>query len=169
MKMKRFLFFLFLVLIFREVEAAAAEFSTSILKPTPLGPEGTIASTFPSVNGKTTYYFSVDLQKGDLLTHLFFKGQNGREKRVEFALLDSNAHFESAYWIQGSEVQRDATRNFTIDKNGQRLFWIAVFGPEMDEFRLEFGGSAFSPASSQPQAASSETGTMKSSATSPKK
>jgi len=130
------------LIFFLSPYAQAAEFSTSVLKPTPLGSEGSIESTFPEGGEKVTYYFSAAVQKGALLTQIFFKGQAGREKRVELALLDANANLISAYWIQGADAQRDALRSFPIEEPGSQLLRITVSGPETDEFRLEFGGSA---------------------------
>ena len=124
-------------------EVQAADFSTLVLKPTPLGPEGGIEATFPPGGGSFAYYFTTTIQKGELLTQIFFKGQPGREKRVELALLDANANLISAYWIQGVETQNDAIRSFPIAEPGRQLLRITVSGPETDEFRVTFGGSAF--------------------------
>ena len=130
------------------LSAQAAEFSTSVLKPTPLGPEGSIGAAFPQDGGKIAYYFSADVQEGELLTQIFFTGQVGGEKRVELALLDVNANLMTAYWIQGVEAQRDAIRSFRIEEPGRQLLRVTVAGPETDKFRLEFGGSALAQPSS---------------------
>jgi len=76
------------------------------------------------------------------MTQLSFRGHAGREKHVELALLDSEAHLVSCYWIQGGETQKDATRSFPIEAAGQRILRVTVFGPETDEFRIELGGRA---------------------------
>jgi hypothetical protein len=112
------------------------------MKPTPLASEGIIGGVFPQDGGKTVYYFSVDAQKGELLTQLSFKGSVGGEKRVELAFLDGNASLMTAYWIQGVEARRDAARSFSIREPSRQLLRVTVSGPATDEFRLEFGGSA---------------------------
>jgi len=129
-------------LVFLSANTPAAEFSESVLKPTLLSPEGSITASFPQDGEKMSYYFSATVQKGELLTQIFFKGQVGREKRVELALLDENANLISAYWIHGVEARRDAIRSFPVEAPGRQLLRVTVSGPKTDEFRLEFGGSA---------------------------
>lgn len=121
----------------------AAEFSTSFLKPVPIGTEGIVNAAFPSGSERVAYYFSVDLKKGDLLTQISFKGTPGSEKRVEFALLNTDANLISAYWIQGAEARKSVARQFPIDRPGLQIFRLTVSGPETDEFRFELGGRAF--------------------------
>lgn len=130
------------------ISVQAAEFSTSIMKPTPLASEGIIGAAFPQGGGKTVYYFSVEVRKGELLTQISFKGSVDGEKRVELALLDNNASLRTAYWIQGVEAQRNAVRSFSIKEPSRQLLRVTVSGPETDEFRLEFGGSALPQPSS---------------------
>ena len=137
-------FTLFSASMFASFTVYAAEFSTSLLKPAPIGAEGVINASFPPGGGRMAYYFSVDLQKGDLLTQISFKGRSGSEKRVELALLNANAGLVSAYWIQGTEPQKDAARHFPIETLGRQILRLTVSGPETDEFRIEFGGRAFS-------------------------
>lgn len=148
-----FLIFSFL-LSFTRSSVQAAEFSTSVMEPTPLAPEGTIGAVFPQGGGKTVYYFSVEVQKGELLTQLSFKGSVGGEKRVELALLNRDASLRTAYWIQGVEARRGAVRSFPIKEPSRQLLRVTVSGPETDEFRLEFGGSAL-PQPSSPNTAAS--------------
>lgn len=123
----------------------AVELSTSALKPSPLDSTGAINAPFPAGDGRTAYYFVADLRKGELMTQLSFKGHAGREKHVEIALLDSEAHLVSCYWIEGVETWKDAIRSFPIEMAGQRIFRVTVFGPETDEFRVELGGRALPP------------------------
>jgi hypothetical protein len=154
-RMKQCLLTLIFLFFLTDLTVQAAEFSTSILKPTPLGPEKNISASFPQDSGKIAYYFSADVQTGELLTQISFKGQIGREKRVELALFDANANLISAYWIQGVEAQREAIRSFPIEQPGRQLLRVTVFGPETDVFRLEFGGSALPQPSSSTVAESS--------------
>jgi hypothetical protein len=136
--------FFFAASMFASFTVHAAEFSTSLLKPAPIGTEGIITASFPPGGEKMAYYFSVDLQKGDLLTQISFQGRPGSEKRVELALLDANANLISAYWIQGAESRKDAARQFPIETLGRQVLRLTVSGPETDEFRIELGGRAFS-------------------------
>lgn len=140
--MKHYCFIVGFVLSLVDVSVQAAEFSTSVMKPTPLAPEGIIGAAFPHGGGKTVYYFSVEVQKGELLTQIAFEGSFGGEKRVELALLDDKANLLTAYWIQGVEARRNAVRSFSIKESSRQLLRVTVSGPETDEFRLEFGGSA---------------------------
>ena len=161
MKVKDFFFVIILFIFFTTAHLQAAEFSTSVRTPTPLGPEGSIGGSFPRSEGRTAYYFFADLRKGELLTQIFFNGQLGKEKRVEFALLDENASLLSAFWIQGIETQRDAIRSFPVERTGRQLLRVTVSGPETDRFRLEFGGSALlaqpSPTAAAPPASTAST------------
>jgi len=155
--MKDFFLAIFLCMLLPSAHLDAAEFSTSVRSPTPLNSEGNIQGAFPHSEGRTAYYFFADLQKGELLTQIFFNGSFGKEKRVELALLDENASLLSAYWIQGADQQKDAIRSFPVERACRRLLRITVFGPETDQFRLEFGGSALLPAQISPSEATSTT------------
>lgn len=128
----------------------AAEFSTSFLQPTALPLEGIITAAFPSGNARIAYYFSVDVQKGELVTQLTFTGPSGGEKRVELALLDNNAELVTGYWIQGAASRKDAVRGFPIDRPGPQLLRVTVLGPEADTYRVQIGGRAFVSPSSSP-------------------
>jgi hypothetical protein len=141
------LFIFLAVCLLASFSTDAAEFSNSLLKPASVEKEGVMSAAFPPGGERMAYYFSVDLQKGDLLTQISFKGRPGSEKRVEFALLDANASLISAYWIQGAESQKGAARQFPIEKSGLQVLRLTVSGPQTDEFRVELGGRAF-PSSS---------------------
>lgn len=136
---------------------AHAGFSTSVMKPTPVGIDGVVSDAFPA-GGKISYYFSVELQKGDLLTQISFDGRSGADKQVELALLGANARVADSYWIHGSDAKEEATRSFPIDSSGRRVLRVTVQGPETGGFRLELGGSAFvaseTPPPQPPQASS---------------
>jgi hypothetical protein len=146
------------LLVLHSARVQAVEFSTSALKPSLLDPNGgPISASFPTGDSRTAYYFVADLQKGELVIQLSFKGHAGREKRVELALLDSEARLISSYWIQGIETQKDAVRSFPIEMAGQQILRVTVFGPATDEFRIELGGRALPPppptlVKAQPQA-----------------
>lgn len=146
--MKQYVLIFGFLVSFTGLCAQAAEFSASVMKPTPLSPEGIIGAAFPQGGGKTVYYFSVEVQKGELLTQISFKGSVGGEKRVELAFLDGNASLMTAYWIQGVEAQKDAVRSFPIEEPGRQLLRVTVSGPAIDAFRFEFGGSALPQPSS---------------------
>ncbi len=143
--MRQYLLLFVGLLVLQSALVQAGELSTSALKPSPLDPTGAINGPFPSGDGRIAYYFIANLRQGELLTQLSFKGRAGREKRVELALLDSEAHLVSCYWIQGAETWKDAIRSFPIEMAGQRIFRVTVFGPTTDEFRVELGGRALPP------------------------
>lgn len=135
-----------------------ANFSTSIMKPTPVGANGVISASFPTGGQKGSYYFSVNVQKGELLTQISFDGRDGAPKQVELALLNSSARVEDSYWIHGSDAVAESTRSFPMDSAGKRVLRVTVQGPETGGFRVEFGGSAFvespTPAASAPESVS---------------
>jgi hypothetical protein len=133
-----------LVVAFSLLTAGAeANFSTSIMKPTPVGANGVISASFPTGGQKGSYYFSVQVQKGELLTQISFDGREGANKQVELALLNSSARVEDSYWIHGSNAVEESTRSFPMDSAGKRVLRVTVQGPETGGFRVEFGGSAF--------------------------
>jgi hypothetical protein len=131
---------------------AEAGFSTSIMKPTPVGVSGVISAAFPTTGQKTSYYFVVQVQKGELLTQIAFDGRTGADKQVELALLQSNARVEDSYWIHGSDSQEEATRSFSIDSAGRKLLRVEVAGPATGTFRIELGGSALTSETSTKKA-----------------
>jgi len=141
-------------LVTLSLTSARAGFSTSVMKPTPVGSTGVISEAFPASGGKLSYYFSLDLQKGDLLTQISFDGRVGAEKQVELALLDSSARVADSYWIHGADAKEEGTRSFPIDSTGRRLLCVTVQGPETGGFRVEFGGSAFVAVPSSPPSVS---------------
>jgi hypothetical protein len=113
------------------------------MRPTPVGANGVISASFPSGGQKGSYYFSVHVQKGELLTQISFDGREGANKQVELALLNSSARVEDSYWIHGSDAVEEATRSFLLDSAGKRVLRLTVQGPETGGFRVEVGGSAF--------------------------
>ncbi|MBM4257275.1 MAG: OmpA family protein [Deltaproteobacteria bacterium] len=119
---------------------AQAGFSTSIIKPTPVGANGVISDAFPAA--ETTYYFTVDAQPGTLLTQISYQGREGADQALEFALLNESGKKGEWYWIHGSGAVEEATRSFPIDKKGRQVVSLTVKGPETGGFRVELGGSA---------------------------
>jgi hypothetical protein len=133
--------------------AHGAGFSTSVVDPTPVEPSGVIESAFPD-SGKATYYLSIDLKAGDLLTQVGFDGRGGAQKSVDLALLDANARARDNYWVQGTEPSEEKTRSFAIDASGKQLIRLEVAGPATAKFRVELGGSALPSASPKATAGS---------------
>src|SRR5919109_4266204 len=68
--------------------ATAENLSTSVLRPTAIDPtSGRVSGMFPGGEGSTSYYLTVDLQPGDLITQLQVSGRPNSAKRVDFELL----------------------------------------------------------------------------------
>lgn len=120
---------------------AADAFSTSVLRPSPVPPNGVIHGTFPP--GETRYYFALDAVPGDLMTQLSFAAREGAQKEVELEILDANARSRAQYWIHGEEASLQSTRGFAIDATGRQVLRLCVKGPENGTFCLEVGGKSF--------------------------
>lgn len=126
-------------------------FSTSALNPTPIDNSGVIAGSFPVGGGSATYYFSVDLQKGDLLTQMSLSGRANVDKKIEFTLLDADQHVDDSYYIYaGLDSNQDEARRFSIDSSGHYLLKIKLDGPESTSFRVQLGGSSIPSQTSRP-------------------
>ncbi|MBM4268488.1 MAG: hypothetical protein FJ144_18075 [Deltaproteobacteria bacterium] len=125
--------------------ASAADLSTSATSPTPLGPGGLVEGSFPE--GKTSYYISVDVKPGDLLTQIGFDGRPGARKAVVLALIDGSGRSTDSYWTHGEESAEEKTRAFPIDASGKQILRLEVEGPPTARFRVEVGGSALANAS----------------------
>lgn len=118
-------------------------FSTSALNPTPIDTSGVISGSFPAGGGSATYYFSVDLQKGALLTQISLSGRANVDKKIEFTLLDADQHVDGSYYIYaGLDSNQEEARHFFIDSSGHYLVKIGLNGPESTSFRVELGGSS---------------------------
>ena len=122
----------------------AGQFSTSIMKPTPVDANGVISAPFPTGGQSTLYYFSVEAQPGDLLTQISYQGRAGADKQLELSLINENGKQGNSYWIHGSDPIAEGTRSFPIDKKGRQVVRLAVRGPETAQFRVELGGTAVS-------------------------
>ncbi|HXG20665.1 MAG TPA: OmpA family protein [Methylomirabilota bacterium] len=144
--------------------AHANLFSTTVMRPTPVDAHGVIRGALPKT--KTSYYFSLDAQSGDLLTQLSLRGTQGVDKQLELAVLDRSARVQDSYWVHGGAAENEATRSFPIDDAGLKILRITVQGPETGRFCVLLGGSAFSPSGEQncwPSTASGEGPQMESS------
>jgi hypothetical protein len=127
-------------LVFLAGAASAAELSTSVMSPTPVGESGVVENAFPE--GKKSFYVSVDVQPGDLLTQIGFEGRPGANKAVDLALLDKDGRRADSYWTHGETPAEEKTKSFPIDASGKQTLRIEVEGPPTAKFRVELGGSA---------------------------
>ena len=129
-------------------------FSTSALNPTPIDSSGVITGSFPVGGGSAAYYFSVDLQKGDLVTEISLSGRANVDKKLEFTLLDADQHVDNSYYIYaGLDSNQDEARHFSIDTSGHYLVKIRLDGPESTSFRVQLGGSSIPSQTSHPDVA----------------
>ena len=131
--------------------ASAAGLSTSALNPTAVAPSGVVEGAFP--DGKSTYFATVDLAAGELLTQIGFDGRRGARKSVELALLGPDGRVAGSYWTHGEEESEEKTRSFPIDAAGRQTIRIEVEGPPTASFRVEFGGSALAGGTPKPASA----------------
>ena len=126
----------------------AEDLATSVLRPTPVGPTGVVEAAFPE--GKTSYFISVGVARGELLTQIGFEGRPGARKAVDLALLGADGRRVDSYWAHGEEAAEQKTRVFAIDAGGERTLRIEVEGPPTARFRVEVGGSALANAAPKP-------------------
>jgi outer membrane protein OmpA-like peptidoglycan-associated protein len=142
--MKRFVLFSCVTAVLWSASLTqASEFSTSIMRPTPIEAHGVIRGALPKT--KTSYYFSVGAHSGDLLTQLSLRGTPGADKQLELALLDRSARVQDSYWVHGGDADNEATHSFSIDDPGKKVLRVTVQGPETGGFCILLGGSSFSP------------------------
>jgi outer membrane protein OmpA-like peptidoglycan-associated protein len=124
--------------------AAAQNLSTSVLRPTAVDPAtGLVAGPFPGGDGATSYYLTLDLQPGSLMTQLQVAGRANTPKRIDFELLDANARTAGSSWVMGElEAKRDVTKSFAIDSAGRYVIRLVVDGKESNTFCVLMGGTA---------------------------
>jgi hypothetical protein len=137
------------------VSAARAEgFSTSAVNPSPVAATGIIAGNYPASDAETSFYFSVDLKAGELVTQSSFLGRPDRDKSLEFDLKDPKGKLLSYYHIMsGLDANQEATRVFPIDSSGRYVIVLKTKGPETTTFQVALGGSAFpNPPAAAPSA-----------------
>jgi hypothetical protein len=106
-----------------------------------------VEGSFPE--GKKSFYVSVDVKPGDLLTQIGFDGRPGAAKAVDLALLDGDGRTAESYWTHGEEPSEEKTRVFPIDASGKRTLRLEVEGPPTARFRVELGGSALANAAAK--------------------
>lgn len=116
-------------------------FSTSVMHPSVVPPNGVVSGAFPS--GETHYYFAIDAKPGELMTQLTAAGRAGSEKQVQLELLDPSARSRDSVWVHGSSASEQTVRAFPVDAAGRQLMRVTVNGPESARFCLELGGAAF--------------------------
>lgn len=121
--------------------AGAENFSTTVMRPSAVPPNGVISGKFPA--GETRYYFALDVVPGDLMTQLSFAGRAGAPKEVDLEILDKDARARAQYWIHGEDGSLQSTRGFPIDATGRQVLRLRVKGPETGQFCLELGGNSF--------------------------
>jgi len=120
--------------------AGASPPSTSAVNPGPIDASGVVTGSFPG--SKTSYYFTIDVKPGELLTQIAFEGRPGANKSVDLALLGATGRSAGSYWTQGEGVADERTRSFPIDATGKQVLRVEVEGPPTAQYRLELGGTA---------------------------
>jgi outer membrane protein OmpA-like peptidoglycan-associated protein len=124
--------------------AWADDLSTSVMRPTPLDPaSGLISGRLPGGQGSTSWYVSVDLQPGDLVTQLQISGTPNTGKRLDLELLDAAARVtDSVYVMAGLDAKADVTKAFPIDRAGRYVIRLIAEGKESGTFCMLIGGTA---------------------------
>ena len=126
-------------------EAAAAELSTSFIRPTPVDPAtGMVAGNLPgSGSGGTAYYLALDLAAGELIAQLQVAGTPNSPKRVGFELLDDSGRVASSFSAQeGLGAKGEAAKTFPIDHAGRYVVRVIPDGKESGTYCVLMGGSA---------------------------
>lgn len=128
--------------------AFSQSFSTSALNPTKVPVDGVIAGTYPQGGVEATYYFAADLKAGDLATQIAYMGRPGPDKYLELLLVDPTGKRAGGFFVMGSiGANEEQARALPIDASGRYILRVITKGPETTNFRIELGGSAFTPAS----------------------
>jgi photosystem I P700 chlorophyll a apoprotein A2 len=141
------LFTIGLIIQLSTAVAESATFSTSVMRPTPVNPNGVINGSLTAT--KSVYYFSLDAKAGDLLTQLSLRGTQGAPKELQLELLDNNARSQDSYWIHGGDASSEATRSFSLGSAGKKILRVSVQGPETGGFCVLLGGEAFATTGDQ--------------------
>jgi outer membrane protein OmpA-like peptidoglycan-associated protein len=128
---------------------AAADLSTSIMRPTAVDPAvGMVAGKLPGSGGSKSYYVAVDLKPGDLMTQLKIAGRANGERRLTLQLLDAEARVAGSTFVRaGFGTEDETTKSFAIDAAGRRVMRLTVEGEETGTFCLLMGGTALPQAS----------------------
>ena len=124
--------------------AAGGELSTSILRPTPIGPAAPIVTgTLPGGTGAKTFYLKVDLKVGNFLAQAQITGRANGERRLTLEQLGGDAAVEDQTFVRsGFGIKDEVTKVFPIDSSGPHVFRLTVTGEETGAFCLLFGGTA---------------------------
>jgi outer membrane protein OmpA-like peptidoglycan-associated protein len=124
--------------------ARADDLSTSVMRPTPVDPAtGLVAGNLPGGQGSKSYYVTVDLQAGDLVTQLQVAGTPDTGKKIEFELLNESARMiASVYAMAGLDAKGEATKTFPIDRAGRYVVRLNADGKESGTYCVLMGGSA---------------------------
>jgi outer membrane protein OmpA-like peptidoglycan-associated protein len=124
--------------------AWADELSTSVMRPTPVdAASGLIAGHLPGGQGSTSWYVSVELQPGDLVTQLQVSGTPDTGKRLDLELLDAAARVAgSVYVMAGVDAKAEVTKAFPIDRAGRYVARLVAEGKETGSFCVLIGGTA---------------------------
>ncbi|MBV8925927.1 MAG: OmpA family protein [Bradyrhizobium sp.] len=123
--------------------ALAQDYSTSIVRPTTLGDSGVISGTLPGGQGAKSYYLSLDLRPGTLLSQMKVTASSSGSRSITLDLLDSDATRKDSYYVKTSRnEQNEASRGFQIDSGGTYNLRVTVDGPEAGRFCVLLGGSA---------------------------
>jgi len=131
--------------------AVAQEFSTSALNPTPVPASGVITGAYPAGGTEVSYYFSVDLKAGDLISQISFNGRPNRDKKLEFDLLNAGGRQVGSHYILGSlDANNEQARVLPVDAKGRYTIRLKLTGPETTTFRIELGGSALAARAQTP-------------------
>jgi hypothetical protein len=131
------------ILMMAAFASRAESFSTSITSPVPLPGSGVVAGQYPPGGAEVSYYFSVDLTAGELLSQIYLEGRPGPDKKLELDLLGPNGRRISGHYLLSSLDANDlGTRVLPVDQSGRHVIRILLRGPETTRFSVELGGSA---------------------------
>jgi outer membrane protein OmpA-like peptidoglycan-associated protein len=124
--------------------AAADDFSTSVMRPTPVDPStGMVAGKLPGGTGSASYYFAVDLHTGDLMTQFQINGRPNGERRLTLQVLDADAKVAASTFVRaGFGAKDEGTKSFAIDASGRHVIRLIVEGEETGTFCVLMGGTA---------------------------
>ena len=140
------------------IAAGADALSKSVMRPT-LVTSGEVAGTLPGGDGSASYYITVDIKQGILMTQLAIAGRANTAKKFTVELLDAAARVAaSAYVMADIDPKAEATKSFPIDSAGRYVIRLTTAGPEMGTYCLLLGGSALPSATAAACPATTATG-----------
>jgi outer membrane protein OmpA-like peptidoglycan-associated protein len=131
---------------------ARADYSTSIMRPTPVDPAtGQIAGSLPGGDGSRSFYLATDLSVGELTAQLAVSGRPGTAKALTIELLDGEARVaQTAYVTEERDARTEKTRALPVDNSGRHILRVTVKGPESGRYCVQLGGSALPSATPAP-------------------